>query len=185
MGKYNFPEDSSDTQQFVNLKGQVDRQQRASQLGQSSVPGGAGGTALPVSQLAYGLQAVSAVGSLAHGTKSVWTADGLSVSVNCTTGRMLLMLGATITMGSPTGVDIVTGYYGFVLVGPTGQAATPDQAVRSDFGSFAFQGSIQSVLTGLTPGLYTIQGAMMATTSGTDALPTVGTSRRSIVVIPF
>lgn len=143
------------------------------------------GASLPLSQLAFGLSAVSATAAVAGGTKGVWTADGLSFSVSCATGRLLILIGATITMGAPTGANLVQGYYGYSLAGPSPAAASPNRAVFTEFGAFAFQGMTAEVHTGLTPGTYTIAGATMRTTNGADAPPTVSITNRSIICLPF
>jgi len=145
------------------------------------------GTELPLSRLAFGLAGASASGTLAHGTKGVWNTDpSVSVTVTTSTGKLLVEVGAELTLGNPTGTDLLSAYYGFSIAGPTNVAANTTDAVRSSFGSFPYRGSKQTLVTGLAPGSYVVTGAYMATTSGSNALPTqVDTSGRSLVVFPY
>jgi len=143
------------------------------------------GAELPLSQIAFGLTAVSDTAAVAGGTKAIWTADGLTATFTCATGRAIVIVGATIAMGTPTGVDIAQAYYGYSLAGPTPLAQSINRAVHTEFGSFVFQGTSMQVHTGLTAGTYTIAGYTMRTTTGSNAVPTVSTGNRSLIVLPY
>lgn len=143
------------------------------------------GATMPLSQLAFGAAGDADAGAVAAGAKGAWTADGLSVDVSCSGGRLVVLAGATLTMGAPTGVNTASAYYSFDVAGPTPAGPATARAVFSQFGQFTLQSSVQTILTGLSPGVYTISGRVMRTTNGADAPPSVSASARSLVILPF
>lgn len=141
MGTYNFPEDITD--QVISQKGQLERMQRSSQLGNSSIPG-AGGS-LGLDQLAFGEVWETTAATFACNADGAWHADGLEtpLTVVCQTGRMLVAVSAVLfsSLGHCNVVmswQVVDALTSVVTISPNNQRALvmpqdspPSQAYNS------------------------------------------------------
>jgi hypothetical protein len=222
---YNMPEDILD--QILELKNRLDKFEKIVQTGVSSIDNGAlevrqngspkvkvgklddgsygiamydaGGVALPLSQLAFGLQAASVAGSQAVALNS-WSAGGPDVNVNITTGRMIVIVSGSLHVTSDPFISPnwspTTGAMSYTVIGPTGPASPPvpilpDQlrGIAVDLGSNSIrgdymQGSFVYAHSGLTPGTYTVASRYNRIVVG--AYPgLVDVQSRSIVVLPY